>query len=185
MPCRPGFVFGPAWNVRTNADFSPCRSVTSGSTSNNSDGGTTSSSSSGGSSSGNPVPPQNAADVDIDGTCSAFVACGGDPQGTFDYTGGCIEDVFAGARGACSGLDTTKAIVKVKGSITFNGNALLRDVTVTTSGQITLPQSCTYGQCAMIENNLKGAFDSVSCTGSTDCTCTICPSCRAASMHYA
>ena len=59
-------------------------------------GGTTSSSSGGssGSSGGNP----SGGPVKIDGTCSAFQACGGNPQGTYDYTGGCIEDVFAGAR---------------------------------------------------------------------------------------
>jgi hypothetical protein len=129
------------------------------------------------SSSGGPngAPPasQTEATVDVDGTCSAFQACGGNPQGTYDYTGGCIEDVFAGARGACPALDTSKAIVKVKGSITFAGNALTRNVTVTTTGSLLLPESCTYGQCAAIESELKSAFDSVSCTGSADCTCTI------------
>lgn len=135
------------------------------------DGGGASSSSGG--SSGSTGAPLGEAPVDIDGTCSAFQACGGDPQGTFDYTGGCIEDVFAGARGACPALDTSKAIVKVKGSIAFNGNALTRDVTVTISGSLTLPESCTAGQCAAIEAELKSAFDSVSCTGSSSCICTI------------
>jgi hypothetical protein len=120
-----------------------------------------------------PAPSSTAAEIDIDGTCSAWVACGGNPQGTYDYTGGCIEDVFAGARGACPALDTTQAKVTVKGSVTFAGNAITRNVTVTTSGTITLPQSCSYGQCAMIESELKSTFDSVSCTGSSDCTCTI------------
>jgi hypothetical protein len=120
-----------------------------------------------------PAPSQTAAEVDIDGSCSAFAACGGNPQGTYDYTGGCIEDVFAGARGACPALDTTKATVKVKGSITFAGNALTRDVTVMIGGSLTLPESCTAGQCAAIEAELKNAFDSVSCTGTGACTCTI------------
>lgn len=127
----------------------------------------------GGGSSSTPATSQTAAEVDVDGTCSAWVACGGNPQGTFDYTGGCIEDVFAGARDACPALDTTKAKVTVKGSVTFAGNALTRDVTVTIGGALTFPQSCTFGQCAMIENELKSAFDSVSCTGSSDCTCTV------------
>lgn len=140
------------------------RDVPDGSTANGSSGGD------------EPVPPasQTEAVVDIDGTCSAFAACGGVLEGTYDYTGGCVEDVFAGARGACPALDATKAIVKVKGSVTFNGgNVLTRDVTVSIGGSITFPQSCSLGQCAMIENELKSTFDSVSCSGSTGCTCTI------------
>lgn len=152
----------------------------SGASSNtaNADGGGASSSSGGssggGSSSGSTTtnPPAEAA-VDIDGTCSPFTTCGGNPQGTYDYTGGCIEDVFAAARGACPTLDTSKAVVKVKGSIEFAGNALKRDVTVTIGGSITLPAACAAGQCAAIESELKGAFDSVSCTGSSSCDCTI------------
>lgn len=135
-------------------------------------GGTTSSSSGGssGSSGGNP----SGGPVKIDGTCSAFQACGGNPQGTYDYTGGCIEDVFAGARGACSALDTSKAEVNVKGSIEFTGNALKRNVTVTIGGHIVFPSTCTSGiPCSAIENELKNGFDSVTCTGSTACDCTI------------
>ena len=107
----------------------------SGASSNtaNADGGGASSSSGGssggGSSSGSTTtnPPAEAA-VDIDGTCSPFTTCGGNPQGTYDYTGG---------------------------------------------GSITLPAACAAGQCAAIESELKGAFDSVSCTGSSSCDCTI------------
>ena len=43
----------------------------------------------------------------------------------------------------------------------------------TTSGTITLPESCTFGQCSEVENQLKSAFDSVKCSGSGACTCTI------------
>jgi hypothetical protein len=149
---------------------------TSGDPQNSSGGATSGSSGSTGSSSGstsNPPPSSNAAEVDIDGTCSAFTACGGDPQGTYDYTGGCIEDVFAAARNACPALDTTNATVNVKGSIYFTGNALSRDVTVTIGGALTFPQSCTLGMCSTLEAQLKGAFDSVSCTGSSACTCTV------------
>lgn len=155
---------------------SPSGDPSSTSPTSDPDGGSSSSSSSSntnGPSSGEPTPSQTQAEIDIDGTCSAFAACGGNPQGTFDYTGGCIEDVFRQAREACPALDTTKATVKVKGSITFIGNALKRNVTLTTSGTIVFPASCTYGQCAMVEQQLKSAFASASCSGSTDCTCTV------------
>jgi hypothetical protein len=146
-------------------------SANSPSTNGDGDGGTAQSGD--GSATNAPAPSTTAAEIDIDGTCSAWVACGGNPQGTYDYTGGCIEDVFSGARGACPALDTSKAKVTVKGSVTFSGNALTRNVTVTTSGTITLPESCTYGQCAAIESELKSTFDSVSCSGSGDCVCTV------------
>ena len=120
------------------------------------------------------APATNAAVVKIDGTCPAANPCGGNPSGTWDYTSGCIGDVFEQARNACPGLDTTQAKVTVKGSLFFTGtNALKRNATVTISGSIKFPQSCTQGQCAAIEDGLKGSFDTVSCTGSTDCTCTV------------
>lgn len=122
---------------------------------------------------GTPAPSTTEAEIDIDGTCSAFAACGGSPQGTYDYTGGCIDDVFADAREACPAIDTSKAKITVKGSVTFAGSALTRNITVTTSGSITFPQACTYGQCALIESQLKSTFDSISCSGSGDCTCVV------------
>jgi hypothetical protein len=121
-----------------------------------------------------PAASNAEANIELDGTCPSFTACGGNPSGTYDYTAGCIDDVFANARQQCPGLDTSKAKVTIKGSIYFLANsALHRAITVTTSGSITFPQSCTAGQCATVENALKGTFDSVSCTGSSDCTCTI------------
>lgn len=137
------------------------------------DGGGTNTSSSGGSS-GSPSGTANGGKVDVDGTCSAFQACGGNPQGTYDYTGGCIEDVFAGARGACSELDTSKAEVTVKGTIEFAGNALKRNVTLAIGGHIVFPSTCTSGvPCSAIENELKNGFDSVTCVGTAECDCTI------------
>jgi len=81
--------------------------------------------------------------------------------------------VFADLRKACPTVDTSKLKVTAKGTIYLDGASLGRDVTVHTTGEITLPASCTQGQCAAVEANLKGAFDSVSCTGSTSCTCAV------------
>src|SRR5688572_16604561 len=109
-----------------------------------------------------PAASASEAVIDVDGTCPSFAACGGNPSGTYDYTAGCVEDVFKAARDQCPGLDTSKAKVTVKGSIYFlTSSALHREITVTTTGSITFPQSCTLGQCAMIQNGLKSSFDSV------------------------
>ena len=120
-----------------------------------------------------PPPSSKEADVVFDGTCSAFAACGGSPQGTYDYTAGCLTDAFAAAKAQCPTLDTTGADVKVKGSLHFLGPALSRDAVVTISGTIVVPSAGSAGQCATVETALKGAFDTVSCTGIAACTCTI------------
>lgn len=121
------------------------------------------------------APPASSleAPIDVGGTCPAFAGCGGAPQGTYDYIGGCIDDVFADARGACPSLDTSKVEVSVKGSLYFTGSAVARSVTLAVRGDVVLPAACSYGQCAMVESELKKSFDAVSCTGSADCTCTI------------
>ncbi len=129
-----------------------------------------------GSSSGDPKlspPSTTPATVAINGSCPSFTACGGDLQGTFDYTSGCVSDVFAAARQQCPSLDASNAKVTVTGSLYFAGNGLVRKVSSKIEGSIKLPASCTQGQCALVESALKSGFDSVSCTGTSDCTCTV------------
>jgi cytoskeletal protein RodZ len=81
--------------------------------------------------------------------------------------------VFKAARKQCPTLDTTNAKVTVTGSLTFASPALTRKATIKLSGTIVAPQACTAGQCAAAEALLKSSFDSVTCTGTSDCTCTI------------
>lgn len=125
------------------------------------------------SSSDKPPAAKTAAPIDIDGTCPAFAACGGSPQGTYDYRSGCVDDVFADVRNSCPAVVTDGVDVTVTGSIYFLGNALHRSVTTQISGSIVFPASCTFGQCAMLQTQLGSAYDSISCTGSSSCTCTI------------
>lgn len=121
------------------------------------------------------APPAStvAANVTIaSAACPVFQACGGSPQGTYDYTGGCLGDVFADARSQCPGLETSNVNATVQGSITFDGNALVRDATAHVTGSIFFPSSCSYGQCSSLETAIKGGFDSVSCSpkdGGCDC----------------
>lgn len=174
------FVFGSVVACSVSSTDGKGQQPSSSSSSTSSSGGSTSSSggSSSGSSSGgntNNRPPASPleAPIDIDGACPAFTACGGNPIGAYDYQSGCLDDVFADLRNACPSVDTSKLKVTVKGTIYLDGSSLGRDITGRTSGEITLPASCAQGQCAAVEANLKGAFDSVSCTGSSSCTCTV------------
>jgi hypothetical protein len=120
-----------------------------------------------------PAPSTTEASVDLDGTCPAFTACGGAPQGTYDYTGGCIADALAAVRAQCPTVDASGLKVTVRGSLTFVGDALTRDAVAVTSGTLVLPATCSQGQCAAVQSALATAFDSASCTGTTACTCTV------------
>lgn len=126
------------------------------------------------SSSGNvPGPSTTEAPVDIDGTCPTLAACGGTLAGSYDYSGGCVDDVFAQARKSCAGLDTTGAKVSVKGTLHFANGLLTRNASSTISGSVVVPATCASGQCALAQQLLKNQFDSVTCTGTSSCTCTI------------
>ncbi|HSO33247.1 MAG TPA: hypothetical protein VLT33_12025 [Labilithrix sp.] len=120
-----------------------------------------------------PPPSASEANVDLDGTCPAFSACGGSPQGTYDYTAGCVSDAVSAVKTQCPAADTSGLKVTVRGSLHFVGAALTRDAVSTTSGTIVLPATCSQGQCAAVESALKSAFDSATCTGSAACTCTV------------
>lgn len=162
-----------------------CSSATSGqetgsSSGNNSsgnpavDGGSSGNADGGQSSSGSlPEASKTEAPVDIDGTCPSLTACGGSISGTYDYTAGCLADAFSAAKAQCPTLDTSGAKVIVKGSLYFSDGELKRAATSTISGSIVVPASCSAGQCATVQAALKNAFDSVTCTGSSSCTCTI------------
>ncbi|MBX3260135.1 MAG: hypothetical protein KF782_10635 [Labilithrix sp.] len=111
--------------------------------------------------------------IEVAGSCAPFSACGGSPQGTYDYTSGCVDDVFASAREQCPSLDTTNAKVTAVGSLYFKDGALSRRATVRISGTIVVPAACSAGRCAALADAYKSAFGSISCTGTADCVCTI------------
>jgi hypothetical protein len=161
-----------------------CTVSSTGSSSGASGGSSSGGSSSGGSSSGggsdasadsstNPPASSKEVDVAINGTCPAFTACGGSLDGTYDYASGCVTDIFAQAKAQCPTLDTSGVKATVKGSLYFKAPALTRDGVTKVSGQIVFPASCTAGQCAAVQAALKGAFDTITCTGASACTCTI------------
>ncbi len=153
----------------------------SSSTSSSSSGGSSSggsasgsSGSSSGSSGADPAASTTAAPVVATMACPTFAPCGGALSGTYDYTGGCVGDVFAATRMACPTLDTSGLKVTVTGSIYFLANsALHRNVKVDIGGSITIPESCAAGQCAAAQTELQMAGVMATCTGSTSCTCTI------------
>jgi hypothetical protein len=128
------------------------------------------------SSSSGDTPPASTKEVDVqfNAACPEFRGCGGNPSGTYDYSAGCVPDVFAQVKDACPAVDLSRVKVTVKGTVHFLNNVLKRDVTVKISGSITLPRECTGGQCAQVEAALKGEFPSTTCTAAGDgCSCTL------------
>src|SRR4051794_37204359 len=64
------------------------------------------------------APPASTAEGDItyDKACTEFTACGGTPSGTYDYTSGCLGDLFSILRAQCPTADASGAKVTVAGS---------------------------------------------------------------------
>jgi hypothetical protein len=120
-----------------------------------------------------PPASSHEANVELGGTCASFTPCGGAPQGTFDYSEGCIASAASAVKAQCPTVDTSGLKVTVRGSLHFAGSALTRDAVATTSGTIVLPATCTQGQCKAVEQALATAFDTVTCTGAAACTCTV------------
>lgn len=141
-----------------------------------SDGGTSPSEASTTTPPGN-VPPASTteASVDIAGTCPSFTACGGAIDGTYDYTAGCLGDLFVDAKKQCPTLDASGVKVVVKGSLHFTaGNILTRDAVATMSGVVKFPAACVAGQCAAVQTTLRSnGFPGASCTGTSSCDCTV------------
>ncbi len=108
------------------------------------------------------------------GSCQAAAGCGGDVQGTWDYTGGCIDDPFAAVKQQCPSATTANVQGSIAGTMNFVGAALYRKGKASFSGTITLPAACTMSaSCSTIQSAMSSAFDSVTCTGTTSCDCVV------------
>jgi hypothetical protein len=78
-----------------------------------------------------------------DGGCPAFNACGGDPTGTWNYTGGCVvENLLSEAQGFCPNFVVNSSSGTVQGCVAFGGGYVYRDVNWQASIAFDLPQSC-------------------------------------------
>jgi hypothetical protein len=121
-------------------------------------------------------------------TCGQVEPCGGDLVGTWDLTGGCVNQTALSASVAsmvngCSGLTVAVSGFMISGSITFNA-----DMSYSTAGAMesfmfteTLPASCIGGlSCALLSSQLSSMLQAnpqpgitfISCTGSSSCACS-------------
>jgi hypothetical protein len=110
------------------------------------------------------------------GNCPAFTACGGQVDGTWDYTGGCLPDPFLDAQAACSSIMVQNQTASIQGRVSFAGGKVTRNGVFSYTSSATVPKVCadTFGGCSSISAVIKtqAGFDKSYCTGTGDCACT-------------
>jgi len=113
--------------------------------------------------------------------CGQVLPCAGDLTGSWAFDTGCITAAGiteATAGTTCPGETLGVTDVKVSGTATFNADmtytldALSQQATFV----LTVPSGCVGGVgCPMVAVSIlaTGQFDSVNCTGTSTCTCTV------------
>jgi hypothetical protein len=114
-----------------------------------------------------------------DGSCGV-APCGGDVVGTWQASGGCVNDGVLRAQLAsgCPGMSLGSITFNPSGSFTFaNSSTFTGSLTLSTTVVINFPSSCTGGlTCAELAADLQadiGADGVASCTGTSACVCTM------------
>ncbi len=111
--------------------------------------------------------------------CGEVVPCGGDPTGTWVLTSSCLTpagQTELNNSNDCAGGSINFTNIDVDGTFTFNadGTYTSTGLTQTASVRLVLPSSCIGGlSCDEAEAGLQSSpeFVSVSCSGSSTCTC--------------
>ena len=113
--------------------------------------------------------------------CPAFTACGGDPKGTWNVTGGCVtEKAFDGAKAQCAGIVESNVKFKARGYVTATATTISRRTEVKFSATLAIPKACKdpVGSCATVGQALIGlaGLETATCTddaGTMGCNCNV------------
>jgi hypothetical protein len=100
--------------------------------------------------------------------CTPLAACGGDVQGLWNLTGGCVDDgAFAAAKGQCPGLVESNVKFQARGVVFANATNITRKTEVKFTATLAVPKVCkdAIGTCADVANAVKF-------TGIANATCT-------------
>jgi hypothetical protein len=110
--------------------------------------------------------------------CLQVQPCGGDVVGTWKLLGACTSPAFlselnAQVQASCSGASVTALDVDLSGTFTYNPDLTYSMTgTETISGTEMIPLSCLgYASCAAAQP--ASADATLTCTGTTICTCHI------------
>ncbi len=112
--------------------------------------------------------------------CGALAACGGAVPGTWDFSGGCLENPLGAFTAQCPGLVERGLRGTLVGNMSFTGTntagAVTRTLQLSVVADVTFPSTCIApASCALlplvIGSQLPGA--TASCTGTSSCVCTL------------
>jgi hypothetical protein len=118
-------------------------------------------------------------EVLLDGTtCDDLVPCGGDVEGTWDVTGGCVDFELPSELEFCTGYTIEATIARARGRATFDGTTATRIAQSEVEVELFIPMGlCTgdlIGGCPGIEMRIMDAGLDGTCVseGAGDCRCT-------------
>jgi len=114
----------------------------------------------------------------VSNACSGSASCGGKPEGTWSAQSACMSGTkaFSQAYGVCSALSLSSVPGNITGQIKLEGGVLTRDLTVTFSASLSLPNACTGCRCTDAETQLRSTGLDASCgpvCNSGTCSCTV------------
>jgi len=114
--------------------------------------------------------------------CNAASSCGGDIVGSWKITSSCFDfGPFESNDESCPGITQTVKDVSTSGAVTYDSDRTYSSsFTFSATVEMKVPASClnqngTTVTCAQVQQSLEAdtdaGFASVSCTGSSGCTC--------------
>lgn len=110
------------------------------------------------------IPPNNGPFIDLQyGMCPTFAACGGDPKGLWNVTGGCVsEKIFDAAKQQCPNLAVSNVKFQARGNVNATATNIARQLEVKFTAAFAVPPECKNGNpvgttCKDAETALKFA----------------------------
>ena len=116
----------------------------------------------------------SAANIELQDSCPSFTPCGGDVEGTWDYTGGCAELDLSQLKQACSGITVSDTSATVTARVVFAAGQVNRTYTATGKAKLNVPAVCAQpaGGCTALQSAI-GADATCSDDGGGGCNCNI------------
>ncbi|MDP3238148.1 MAG: hypothetical protein Q8N26_35480, partial [Myxococcales bacterium] len=114
--------------------------------------------------------------ITFSASCPALVPCVSSPIGRWRYTSACVDsrNPFPLLSAACTGLTFSNLAGTTTGLVTISATSVARNITTRVTGNASVPTTCVValGGCPGVQNMLRNAFTTASCTGTTTCDCT-------------
>ncbi len=112
--------------------------------------------------------------ITFSASCPNFTPCGGDVVANWAYTSVCVDsaDPFPAVSQACPGASFSNLAGTTQGGLYFDATTVHRNVNTHITGDLTVSGTCAVAGCAAVQSALANTFTSVTCTGTTSCSCS-------------